>query len=33
MFVLSLDHILWMEPWRIMSIQKVVADVSDESLD
>jgi len=29
--VTSLDHILWMEPQRIKSIQKYVTDISDES--
>ncbi len=31
--VLTLDHIPWMEPLRIIAIQKIEADISDESLN
>jgi len=33
MIITLVHNILWMEPRRIMSIQKFVADINDESLD
>jgi len=32
-FLDTLDHILWMEPRRVLSIRKFVANICDESLD
>jgi len=30
--VISLDRILWIEPWRIVSIQKFVVDIINKFL-